>query len=104
MADKRSLFGEQNIPAVKSSLPSCFVVASIKSDFIHGESPEPSCVSMKSAESKGTPVNFKNSSADVRISSVFSNKQDGTNLFEMKKLDSIFKELKPKMISLIKKS
>ncbi|KAL1249558.1 hypothetical protein QQF64_020563, partial [Cirrhinus molitorella] len=89
MADKRSLFGEQNIPAVKS--------------FIHGESPEPSCVSMKSAESKGTPVNFKNSSADVRISSVFSNKQDGTNLFEMKKLDSIFKELKPKMISLIKK-
>ncbi|XP_043080770.1 NACHT, LRR and PYD domains-containing protein 12-like isoform X2 [Puntigrus tetrazona] len=117
MAAKRSFFGEHlNTPVVnrlvqgESPEPSC---VSMKSDeskgtpinfressadvSTQGESPEPSCVSMKSDESKGTPVNFRESSADV------SNKQDGSVLLEKKKLDSIFKELKPKMISLMKK-
>ncbi|KAI2650027.1 NLR family CARD domain-containing protein 3 [Labeo rohita] len=67
------------------------------SSLIQGKSPEPSCVSMKSDESKDTPVNFRESSDDV------SNKQVGSNLLEKKKLDSIFKELKPKMIFLMKK-
>ncbi|XP_050952244.1 NACHT, LRR and PYD domains-containing protein 12 [Labeo rohita] len=113
MAAKRSLFGEQNTPAVKSESPepSCVSMKSAESkdtpvnlkdssadvSLIQGKSPEPSCVSMKSDESKDTPVNFRESSDDV------SNKQVGSNLLEKKKLDSIFKELKPKMIFLMKK-
>ncbi|XP_058618954.1 NLR family CARD domain-containing protein 3-like isoform X2 [Onychostoma macrolepis] len=115
MAAKRSLFGDHN--AVKSLIqgespePSCVSLRSAESmgtpvnlkdssadvSLIQRESPEPSCVSMRSAESKGTPVNFRESSADA------SDKQDGSVLLEKKKLDAIFKELKPKMISLVKK-
>ncbi|XP_016097960.1 NACHT, LRR and PYD domains-containing protein 12-like [Sinocyclocheilus grahami] len=83
--------------------PVNFGESSVDISLIQGESPEPSCVSIKSYESKDTPVNFRESSVDIRISNVLSNKQDGSNSLEKKKLDSIFKELKPKMISLMKK-
>ncbi|XP_060742286.1 NACHT, LRR and PYD domains-containing protein 9-like isoform X7 [Tachysurus vachellii] len=57
------------------------------------DSPEPSCVSMKSDRSMDPPLFFRNSSTDVRPqkSSISTNQ-----------LDSIFKELEHKVITLIK--
>ncbi|XP_047675414.1 NACHT, LRR and PYD domains-containing protein 4-like [Tachysurus fulvidraco] len=59
------------------------------------DSPEPSGVSMKSDESMGTPFNFRDrdSSTDVRPQKSNINR---------KQLDSIFKELEHKVITLIK--
>ncbi|XP_047657494.1 NACHT, LRR and PYD domains-containing protein 3-like [Tachysurus fulvidraco] len=59
------------------------------------DSPEPSCVSMKSDQSMGLPIHFRDrdSSTDVRPqqSNIITNQ-----------LDSIFKELEHKVITLIK--
>ncbi|XP_047657919.1 NACHT, LRR and PYD domains-containing protein 3-like [Tachysurus fulvidraco] len=57
------------------------------------DSPEPSCVSMKSDASMHHPYNFRDSSTDVR-----PQKSD----IRRKQLDSIFKELEHKVITLIK--
>ncbi|XP_053535375.1 NLR family CARD domain-containing protein 3-like isoform X3 [Ictalurus punctatus] len=61
------------------------------------DSPEPSCVSMKSDQSMGHPVTFRDgaSSPDVRP------QQKKSNL-SRNQLDSIFKELEHKVITLIK--
>ncbi|XP_053534512.1 NLR family CARD domain-containing protein 3 isoform X4 [Ictalurus punctatus] len=61
------------------------------------DSPEPSCVSMKSDESMEHPLNFRDgaSSPDVRP------QQKKSNL-SRNQLDSIFKELEHKVITLIK--
>ncbi|XP_058241420.1 NACHT, LRR and PYD domains-containing protein 3-like [Hemibagrus wyckioides] len=61
------------------------------------DSPEPSCVSMKSDQSMGIPISFRDrdSSTDVRLQKKKSN--ISRNL-----LDSIFKELEHKVITLIK--
>ncbi|XP_053540440.1 NACHT, LRR and PYD domains-containing protein 3 isoform X3 [Ictalurus punctatus] len=61
------------------------------------DSPEPSCVSMKSDQSMGRPLNFRDgaSSPDVRP------QQKKSNL-SRNQLDSIFKELEHKVITLIK--
>ncbi|XP_053540488.1 uncharacterized protein LOC128634219 [Ictalurus punctatus] len=61
------------------------------------DSPEPSCVSMKSDRSMHHPVNFRDgaSSPDVRP------QQKKSNL-SRNQLDSIFKELEHKVITLIK--
>ncbi|XP_053475963.1 NACHT, LRR and PYD domains-containing protein 3-like isoform X2 [Ictalurus furcatus] len=61
------------------------------------DSPEPSCVSMKSDASMGHPLDFRDgaSSPDVRP------QQKKSNL-SRNQLDSIFKELEHKVISLIK--
>ncbi|XP_050950082.1 NLR family CARD domain-containing protein 3 [Labeo rohita] len=63
------------------------------------ESPEPSCVSMKSDRSMDPPVVFSlgDTSADL------SQKQEGSESYMVKKnLDSIFKELEQKIISVMK--
>ncbi|XP_047666654.1 NACHT, LRR and PYD domains-containing protein 3-like [Tachysurus fulvidraco] len=59
------------------------------------DSPEPSCVSMKSDASMGRPIDFKtrDNSTDVR--------PQKSNI-RRKQLDSIFKELEHKVITLIK--
>ncbi|KAF4070206.1 hypothetical protein AMELA_G00294620 [Ameiurus melas] len=61
------------------------------------DSPEPSCVSMKSDESMGLPIFFRDgaSSPDVRPQKKKSN-------ISRNQLDSIFKELEHKVITLIK--
>ncbi|XP_053535047.1 NLR family CARD domain-containing protein 3 isoform X2 [Ictalurus punctatus] len=61
------------------------------------DSPEPSCVSMKSDASMGQPFTFRDgaSSADVRPQQKKSN-------ISRNQLDSIFKELEHKVITLIK--
>ncbi|KAK3524689.1 hypothetical protein QTP86_000791 [Hemibagrus guttatus] len=61
------------------------------------DSPEPSCVSMKSDRSMGLPVHFRDrdSSTDVR-----SQKKKSNN--SRNQLDSIFQELERKVITLIK--
>ncbi|KAG7313895.1 hypothetical protein KOW79_022391 [Hemibagrus wyckioides] len=61
------------------------------------DSPEPSCVSMKSDRSMGLPINFRDrdSSTDVRPQKKKSN-------ISRNQLDSIFKELEHKVITLIK--
>ncbi|XP_053490427.1 NACHT, LRR and PYD domains-containing protein 3-like [Ictalurus furcatus] len=60
------------------------------------DSPEPSCVSMKSDDSMRPPVNFRDrASSDVRP------QQKKSNL-SRNQLDSIFKELEHKVITLIK--
>ncbi|XP_053534786.1 NLR family CARD domain-containing protein 3 isoform X2 [Ictalurus punctatus] len=61
------------------------------------DSPEPSCVSMKSDQSMGCPFNFRDgaSSPDVRP-------QQKTSNLSRNQLDSIFKELEHKVITLIK--
>ncbi|KAK3525520.1 hypothetical protein QTP86_033934 [Hemibagrus guttatus] len=58
------------------------------------DSPEPSCVSMKSDESMGCPYNFRDSSTNVRPQKKKSNSRN--------QLDSIFQELEHKVITLIK--
>ncbi|XP_050957793.1 NLR family CARD domain-containing protein 3 isoform X2 [Labeo rohita] len=66
---------------------------------LQNESPEPSCVSMKSDKSMGPPINFSlgDSSADL------SQKHKGSDSHPAKKnLDSIFKELEQKIISELK--
>ncbi|XP_053475967.1 NLR family CARD domain-containing protein 3 [Ictalurus furcatus] len=61
------------------------------------DSPEPSCVSMKSDESMDRPIHFRDgaSSPDVRPQKKKSN-------LSRNQLDSIFKELEHKVITLIK--
>ncbi|KAK3542029.1 hypothetical protein QTP86_010853 [Hemibagrus guttatus] len=59
------------------------------------DSPEPSCVSMKSDQSMDRPINFRDSSTDVRP------QKKKTNISK-NQLDSIFKELEHKIITLIK--
>ncbi|KAF4084682.1 hypothetical protein AMELA_G00108830 [Ameiurus melas] len=61
------------------------------------DSPEPSCVSMKSDRSMGNPLKFRDgaSSPDVRPQKKKSN-------ISRNQLDSIFKELEHKVITLIK--
>ncbi|KAA0719457.1 NLR family CARD domain-containing protein 3 CARD15-like protein [Triplophysa tibetana] len=63
-----------------------------------GESPKPSCVSMKSDESIGLPVNF--TSGDC-VDTDVSNTTNGS--FKGKHMDSVFQELEHKLISLMKK-
>ncbi|XP_053092973.1 NLR family CARD domain-containing protein 3-like [Pangasianodon hypophthalmus] len=59
------------------------------------DSPEPSCVSMKSDQSMGDPITFGDSSPDVRPQKKKSN-------ISRNQLESIFKELEHKVITLIK--
>ncbi|XP_060714703.1 NACHT, LRR and PYD domains-containing protein 12-like isoform X1 [Tachysurus vachellii] len=61
------------------------------------DSPEPSCVSMKSDASMGLPIHFRDrdSSSDVR------SRKKKTNI-SRNHLDSVFKELEHKVITLIK--
>ncbi|XP_053368704.1 uncharacterized protein LOC128542751 [Clarias gariepinus] len=59
------------------------------------DSAEPSCVSMKSDRSMGPPLHFRDSSPDVRPEKRKSN----VKRFQ---LESIFKELEHKVITLIK--
>ncbi|XP_053534950.1 NLR family CARD domain-containing protein 3 [Ictalurus punctatus] len=61
------------------------------------DSPEPSCVSMKSDASMGRPIYFRDgaSSPDVRP-------QQKTSNLSRNQLDSIFKELEHKVVTLIK--
>ncbi|XP_047664184.1 NACHT, LRR and PYD domains-containing protein 3-like, partial [Tachysurus fulvidraco] len=96
------------------------------------DSPEPSCVSMKSDQSMGEPIHFRDSSTDVRMMEgkrsdspepscvsmrsdvsmepplLFSNRDSSTDVRPQKsnistnQLDSIFKELEHKVITLIK--
>ncbi|XP_051992122.1 NACHT, LRR and PYD domains-containing protein 3-like isoform X6 [Xyrauchen texanus] len=67
---------------------------------IHGESPESSCVSMKSDGSMNQPLHF--SSRESLIN--FRNKQDESESTAGKvPLDSIYEELEHKIISLMKK-
>ncbi|KAI2645427.1 NLR family CARD domain-containing protein 3 [Labeo rohita] len=64
------------------------------------ESPEPSCVSMKSDRSMGRPVDF---SLGATTSADLSQKHEGPESHTAKKnLDSIFKELEHKIISELK--
>ncbi|KAL1250657.1 hypothetical protein QQF64_018453, partial [Cirrhinus molitorella] len=73
--------------------------SSVESRLWQNESPEPSCVSMKSDMSMGHPIGFSlgDSSADL------SQKHKGPESHTAKKnLDSIFKELEHKIISELK--
>ncbi|XP_052445607.1 NLR family CARD domain-containing protein 3 isoform X3 [Carassius gibelio] len=73
--------------------------SSVESSLCQNESPEPSCVSMKSDRSMGRPVKFSlgDTSADL------SQKHKGPESYTAKKnLDSIFKELEHKIISELK--
>ncbi|XP_058616006.1 NACHT, LRR and PYD domains-containing protein 3-like isoform X4 [Onychostoma macrolepis] len=73
--------------------------SSVESSLCENESPEPSCVSMKSDRSMGQPIDFSSgdSSADL------SQKHEGPKSHSGKKnLDSIFKELEHKIISQLK--
>ncbi|KAK2907343.1 hypothetical protein Q8A67_006328 [Cirrhinus molitorella] len=73
--------------------------SSVESRLWQNESPEPSCVSMKSEQSMGPPIGFSlgDSSADL------SQKHKGPESHTAKKnLDSIFKELEHKIISELK--
>ncbi|KAA0719386.1 NLR family CARD domain-containing protein 3 CARD15-like protein [Triplophysa tibetana] len=63
-----------------------------------GDSPKPSCVSMKSDRSMGIPIHF--SSGDCDDTDV-SNTTNGS--FKGKHMDSVFQELEHKLISLMKK-
>ncbi|KAA0719471.1 NLR family CARD domain-containing protein 3 CARD15-like protein [Triplophysa tibetana] len=65
-----------------------------------GESSTPSCVSMKSDDSIGQPLNF--SSGDCDDTDV-SNTTDGSKSFKRKHMDSVFQELEHKLISMMKK-
>uniref|UniRef100_A0A8C1T4R2 NACHT domain-containing protein n=2 Tax=Cyprinus carpio TaxID=7962 RepID=A0A8C1T4R2_CYPCA len=69
--------------------------SSVKSSLWQNESPEPSCVSMKSDASMGLPLEF--SSGD--LSADLSQKHKGPESHTAKKnIDSIFKELEHKII------
>ncbi|XP_026054607.1 NACHT, LRR and PYD domains-containing protein 3-like [Carassius auratus] len=73
--------------------------SSVESSLCQNESPEPSCVSIKSDQSMGRPVKFSlgDTSADL------SQKHKGPESYTAKKnLDSIFKELEHKIISELK--
>ncbi|XP_056599914.1 uncharacterized protein LOC130418013 isoform X2 [Triplophysa dalaica] len=63
-----------------------------------GESPKPSCVSMKSDRSMDIPLNF--SSGDCDDTDV-SNTTNGS--FKGKHMDSVFQEVEHKLVSLMKK-
>ncbi|KAI7790504.1 putative NACHT [Triplophysa rosa] len=65
-----------------------------------GESPKPSCVSMKSDDSMGKLIYF--SSGDCDDTDV-SNTTDGSKSFKGKHMDVVFQELEHKLISLMKK-
>ncbi|KAI2645469.1 NLR family CARD domain-containing protein 3 [Labeo rohita] len=73
-------------------------IKTVKS-LLQNESPEPSCVSMKSDQSMNQPIGFSlgESSADL------SQKHKGSDSHPAKKnLDSIFKELEQKIMSVMK--
>ncbi|XP_016354435.1 protein NLRC3-like, partial [Sinocyclocheilus anshuiensis] len=73
--------------------------SSVESSLCESQSPEPSCVSMKSDQSMNHPIGFNSgdSSADL------SQKHEGSESNTVKKnLDSIFKELEHKIISVMK--
>ncbi|KAF4098014.1 hypothetical protein G5714_022022 [Onychostoma macrolepis] len=73
--------------------------SSVESSLCENESPEPSCVSMKSDASMSHPITFSSgdSSADL------SQKHEEPESHSAKKnLDSIFKELEHKIISVMK--
>uniref|UniRef100_A0A8C1LEX1 NACHT domain-containing protein n=1 Tax=Cyprinus carpio TaxID=7962 RepID=A0A8C1LEX1_CYPCA len=73
--------------------------SSVESSLCQNESPEPSCVSMKSDASMTRPIQFSlgDTSADL------SQKHKGPESYTAKKnLDSIFKELEHKIISVMK--
>ncbi|XP_026120671.1 NLR family CARD domain-containing protein 3-like [Carassius auratus] len=73
--------------------------SSVESSLCQNESPEPSCVSIKSDQSMGPPIKF--SSGDT--SADLSQKHKGTESQTAKKnLDSIFKEIEHKIISELK--
>ncbi|XP_050959282.1 LOW QUALITY PROTEIN: NLR family CARD domain-containing protein 3-like [Labeo rohita] len=74
--------------------------SSVESSLRQNESPEPSCVSMKSDRSMGRPVDF---SLGATTSADLSQKHEGPESHTAKKnLDSIFKELEHKIISELK--
>ncbi|XP_057189591.1 NACHT, LRR and PYD domains-containing protein 12-like isoform X5 [Triplophysa rosa] len=83
MTSKKSLSGERRTNTMDS--------------LTHGKSPEPSCVSMKSDGSMGHPISFN--SGDFGGADV-SNRSKS---IKGKNLDSIFRELEDKIISLMKK-
>ncbi|XP_056599068.1 NACHT, LRR and PYD domains-containing protein 12-like isoform X2 [Triplophysa dalaica] len=66
----------------------------------HGESPEPSCVSMKSDGSMGKTPNFSSGSCDGADVSYTT---EGSKMFKVKPMDSVFQELEHKLVSLMKK-
>ncbi|KAF4084680.1 hypothetical protein AMELA_G00108760 [Ameiurus melas] len=86
MTSKMSVSGEQDLKKDKRMM-----------EGKRSDSPEPSCVSMKSEESMNHPCNFRDgaSSPDVRP------QKKKTNI-SRNQLDSIFKELEHKVITLIK--
>ncbi|XP_026120667.1 NLR family CARD domain-containing protein 3-like isoform X1 [Carassius auratus] len=63
------------------------------------ESPEPSCVSIKSDQSMGHPLDFSSGDTSADLSQKHKGPQSHT---AKKKLDSIFKELEHKIISELK--
>ncbi|XP_056599856.1 NACHT, LRR and PYD domains-containing protein 12-like [Triplophysa dalaica] len=85
MSSRKSLSGESDTNTMNS---------------LTHESPEPSCVSMKSDESMGKPIDF--SSGDCDDTDV-SNTTDVLNSIKRKQMDNVFKELELKLISLMKK-
>ncbi|KAK2907209.1 hypothetical protein Q8A67_006194 [Cirrhinus molitorella] len=73
--------------------------SSVESRLWQNESPEPSCVSMKSDMSMNHPIDFKLGEASADL----SQKHEGPESHTAKKnLDSIFKELEQKIISVMK--
>ncbi|XP_065133077.1 NLR family CARD domain-containing protein 3-like isoform X6 [Paramisgurnus dabryanus] len=80
MSSGKSLSGESETKAMNS--------------LIHEKSPESSCVSMKSDDSMGHPINF--SLGDM------SKRRVGSTSFNKKQMDSVFQELENKIISLIR--
>ncbi|XP_073729913.1 NLR family CARD domain-containing protein 3-like isoform X2 [Misgurnus anguillicaudatus] len=80
MSSGKSLSGESETKAMNS--------------LILGKPPESSCVSMKSDDSMGLPINF--SSEDM------SKMRVGSTSFDKKQMDSVFQELENKIIFLIR--
>ncbi|KAL1250779.1 hypothetical protein QQF64_018575 [Cirrhinus molitorella] len=75
--------------------------SSVESRLWQNESPEPSCVSMKSDESMGQPAKFSSGDSSADLSQ--KHRPRGPESHTAKKnLDSIFKELEHKIISELK--
>ncbi|XP_051557058.1 NACHT, LRR and PYD domains-containing protein 3-like isoform X5 [Myxocyprinus asiaticus] len=85
MASRKRLLRESDTKTMKS--------------LSHGESPESSCVSMKSDASMNHPLKFSSGGCCADV----SNKTDGSHSFKQKHIDSVFQELQHKIISLMKK-
>ncbi|KAK3524740.1 hypothetical protein QTP86_002142 [Hemibagrus guttatus] len=73
------------------------------------DSPEPSCVSMKSDQSMGLPISFRDRDSSTDVSSRIGSEENCFKRSQKKKsnisrnqLDSIFQELEHKVITLIK--